>query len=502
MFTFSNGFEAATLKIPNKEYTAYSGVPGGPRSTTNYTQNYASSNDPYNLVTVNTAGVVVDGGRENANASWPAPDDRDQFGPGSTSAGTAQINIPPRKQIIGFAKFRTRTDALEARDTLQGRRVDIEKGAVLKAEMAKKNLHTKRGVGPLPASMANPGAMQGGESGMGVMSGAVLMGVSGPASQSQGVNGDLTSPREREFAIGAMNFGGTLGQWRDPSRLVEGNREDEERERRRDREREAGAINAMGLGTVTRGPRERAEEDERERERKRREKDARLRPVNPNAYDAFHSLPISRANSGAMASALSPGTSMENGVSGPVMVYASAHSTVPLSQGDAGPETATAVGPWDALTTDNAFRKQAVTASASIPPSSTPHSSPPTTNPSVSHSPPIGGTATLPQIARPLRISPSSGEEQPFHKKYTLVNQSQAVSSSSNPTSSASSVAGGSQSGEDLSRAVETLAVSTSQGSTSPQLPSPASGGSSVSKTNAVDQNPPVSIWGVLLFSL
>ncbi|KAJ6560370.1 hypothetical protein B0H19DRAFT_849524, partial [Mycena capillaripes] len=97
MFTFSPGFEAATLKIPNKEYTAY----GGP---------YANPNNA-----------------------------------GMATAGL----LPPRKQIIGFAKFRTREEALGARDVLQGRRVDIDKGAVLKAEMAKKNLHTKRGVGPV-----------------------------------------------------------------------------------------------------------------------------------------------------------------------------------------------------------------------------------------------------------------------------------------------------------------------------------------------------------------
>ncbi|CAG8656777.1 8472_t:CDS:2, partial [Racocetra fulgida] len=37
-------------------------------------------------------------------------------------------------------------EALEARDILSGRKVDAEKGSVLKAEMAKKNLHTKRGL--------------------------------------------------------------------------------------------------------------------------------------------------------------------------------------------------------------------------------------------------------------------------------------------------------------------------------------------------------------------
>lgn len=37
-------------------------------------------------------------------------------------------------------------EALEAKDILSGRKVDAEKGSVLKAEMAKKNLHTKRGL--------------------------------------------------------------------------------------------------------------------------------------------------------------------------------------------------------------------------------------------------------------------------------------------------------------------------------------------------------------------
>ncbi|KAG1837139.1 hypothetical protein C8R48DRAFT_678861 [Suillus tomentosus] len=96
MFTFSSGFEAAILKIPNKDYTAY-GSPSGTTSTA-------------------PSGLPLRGGQ------------------------------PPRKEIIGFAKFRTRQEALEARDLLQGRCIDIEKGAILKAKMAKKNLHTKRGV--------------------------------------------------------------------------------------------------------------------------------------------------------------------------------------------------------------------------------------------------------------------------------------------------------------------------------------------------------------------
>ncbi|KAJ9097734.1 hypothetical protein QFC21_004772 [Naganishia friedmannii] len=51
---------------------------------------------------------------------------------------------PPRRQTIGFAKFRSRADAEHARDTLQGRKMDAFYNAVLKVELAKKNLHTKR----------------------------------------------------------------------------------------------------------------------------------------------------------------------------------------------------------------------------------------------------------------------------------------------------------------------------------------------------------------------
>ncbi|KAI3651714.1 hypothetical protein MP228_003017 [Amoeboaphelidium protococcarum] len=49
-----------------------------------------------------------------------------------------------RKQIIGFAKFATREEALNARNILNGKKIDSERGHVLKSEMAKKNLHTKR----------------------------------------------------------------------------------------------------------------------------------------------------------------------------------------------------------------------------------------------------------------------------------------------------------------------------------------------------------------------
>ena len=117
MFAFSQGFETAVLKIPSKDNTI----------------SYGRS-DPFNLV----QGAVAYSERVG---DWPPASDEQtasQFG----SNGSA----PPRKQIIGFAKFHTRQDALAAKDHLQGKRIDMEKGTVLKAEMAKKNLHTRRGV--------------------------------------------------------------------------------------------------------------------------------------------------------------------------------------------------------------------------------------------------------------------------------------------------------------------------------------------------------------------
>ncbi|ORY05878.1 hypothetical protein K493DRAFT_274749 [Basidiobolus meristosporus CBS 931.73] len=71
------------------------------------------------------------------------------FSPGFEAATlkVPQGNEPElggRKQIIGFAKFRSRLEALQARDILSGKRVDAERGCVIKAEMAKKNLLIKK----------------------------------------------------------------------------------------------------------------------------------------------------------------------------------------------------------------------------------------------------------------------------------------------------------------------------------------------------------------------
>lgn len=71
----------------------------------------------------------------------PSVSSNPMLGPGSNPT------IPPssaRRQTIGFARFKTRNDALVAKDHLQGKKIDPLTGSVLKAEMAKKNLHTKK----------------------------------------------------------------------------------------------------------------------------------------------------------------------------------------------------------------------------------------------------------------------------------------------------------------------------------------------------------------------
>jgi hypothetical protein len=222
MFTFSKGFEAATLKIPNKDSTSYGAPSNGPSSSTGglgglerrgtiLGSTYGGASDPYNLVTVNSGGVVIDSrdlppGGATANAGgWPGSSilstslssDDNHFASGATgptgtivgghiaqqSGGAGGVNQTPRKQIIGFAKFATRADALNARDVLQSKRVDVEKSAVLKAEMAKKNLHTKRGVGGAAAGGVvsagpGPGAGVGAAGGVGA-NGSVPLGAGG-----------------------------------------------------------------------------------------------------------------------------------------------------------------------------------------------------------------------------------------------------------------------------------------------------------------------------------
>ncbi|KAJ3558762.1 hypothetical protein NP233_g11439 [Leucocoprinus birnbaumii] len=467
MFTFSPGFEAATLKIPNKEYTAYNGI--GPNRGF---PNYNGAGDPYNLMTINSGGVLVDG-REGTMASWSA-----SMGGEDGNFHLPGINAPPRKQIIGFAKFRSREAALEARDVLQGRRIDIEKGAVLKAEMAKKNLHTKRGVGPLP----NSGVPTSGNN-IPVSSGAPPMNHQNTLVMTPGANYPLNGmlgshpsiqgeaysappnetmfPREREplASVGRL--------WREPqpevqavgnvgvTHLASPNPRDQDEEARR---REV-ALTAMGFGGMTRGPRERAAEEE---------KKLRLRGSNAAAYDAFHSVPatappgLSRQSSsinGFTAGSLLP-PDVENGPS------SSLGSSPSLGNGLAAPFSAQSSqtinpddipGPWDRInraipqhSTDGSQRSS----SPSLPPSNTSQSEPHHSN-----------GLTPKNDDSPLRQIPS---------------EDTGGSVIQSPDS-------------DLAQKIDGLALSTANGNASPQLPSPASGASSGSTRNAVDQNPPIN---------
>ena len=508
MFTFSSGFEAATLKIPNKESTSYGNVNGQAGRPQGLTMPFGGSSDPYNHLTMNQGGVLIDGGRDGPMTSWPAsaPNDDSHF---------MQNNMPmqpPRKQIIGFAKFRTREQALEARDVLQGRRVDVEKGAVLKAEMAKKNLHTKRGpgVGPLglpPFAGGVPGAS--GADNLNTLSGL-------PAA------GEAFSQRDKQLgALGAMgiDFSG-FNQRRD--RLFEG-RDEEDRDRRR------GEF-ALSPGMFsTRGPRERAEEDERER--KRKEKEATRLRQQSFAYDAFHSVPQQMVRQGANSLVSAENGMTPNGLSMPSSPP-SLHSIPSQSEGLAGlwgtnlrdvsaaahlrkmgvpqhhlsglpprPQSPDAVSP--PAGDGGAFSSAPGSAS-----SQTGHSAP-----GSAQFTPESALSSLPSHpSLPLRPSAAASDDEhgdvyasdamrrvpvpPFVPPQRAERVRSSLSTSSLPGSKEASVSG-SQSGheheDDLAQCVGALAVSTESGATSPQLPSPASGTSSGGARSGSDHNPPIN---------
>lgn len=155
MFLFAKGFEASTLKIPAGGLTGNL-VQTGSRGPGESGSGQASAG-PY--VPVNVPGgslydLAASGGwDEQAVGMGMSRNEPFAMGnlnstlagsgaaPGSLAAANAAGKI---KQIIGFAKFRSRAEALEARDALNGKKIDAERGCVLKTEMAKKNLHTKQ----------------------------------------------------------------------------------------------------------------------------------------------------------------------------------------------------------------------------------------------------------------------------------------------------------------------------------------------------------------------
>ena len=533
MFTFSDGFEAATLKIPNKEFPPYPSAVGAPQSATLATglrglgfPAYGAQGDPYNL-----AGI--DGGREGVlGTAWHSSDERPSNqhflaagGLGGLNVagmiGGNSTNVPPRKQIIGFAKFKTRQAALTARDHLQGKRVDIEKGAVLKAEMAKKNLHTKRGVGSVPVAPVVSGA------GVGLLQASI------PSQQPSLINGPDSYSSELKARDAAR-----LGGWRDSISLQDVGQQSNElmngtsplgnicnvpmsREEEDDRRRESlvTALGGMSLGGSSSMPTLRGFRQEEKSKESQREKELnllKLRATNVVAFDAFHSVGIN-------ANAPSPGS--VSGVATPSSAFSSGVGTLMMSR-----QTSTSQG------TNSGPNTGLLTPSSSSTPTSVPtdgsfgDGSPMISDAEVSqqktkeevHGPwdnlnlPVG----IQTISRPR--SETQGSSSPMLSQAndsptTTQNGMNAlghIGSLLNGSIGLGSIINGKGDHPRLMNGVGGLVSSSSTGSTgspgdtSPTLPSPSSGmshgsnsssssGTSAGTTGAtrgsVDQNPPVS---------
>lgn len=173
IFTFAPGFEAASLKFPNAPsvLTKETSTPQLGLSISGSGQSLAAESilspdaDELSILKADDEESTVSG-EQPSKSLWSAAASValglgfDSTASSSTtslvgmtragSSGTTvggSVGGPPRRQVIGFARFKTRADALLARDTLQGRRIDVFSGAMLKVEMAKKNLHSRRGFG-------------------------------------------------------------------------------------------------------------------------------------------------------------------------------------------------------------------------------------------------------------------------------------------------------------------------------------------------------------------
>ncbi|ORX59532.1 hypothetical protein DM01DRAFT_1332997 [Hesseltinella vesiculosa] len=137
-------------------------------------------------------------GFEAASLKWHSKDQDEETAISSTGG---------KKQMIGFARFRSRLEAMEAVDVLSGKKVDQEKGTILKAEMAKKNLHIKRGsVAPIgntfPTASSTPTTQQHTASTSGTLT---------PTSTSTVANGSTTSALNASSPV-ATNPPTTVGE--------------------------------------------------------------------------------------------------------------------------------------------------------------------------------------------------------------------------------------------------------------------------------------------------
>ncbi|WWD22610.1 hypothetical protein CI109_107103 [Kwoniella shandongensis] len=151
IFTFSPGFEAATLKFPSgsarrepaatllaelTQLAAYQSAQAAAGEHVEF---------PIGQQGLEEAMAAMSMAATASTSASTTPSAAISLTP-SAPSGPMLGNppLPTRRQTIGFARFKTRADALAAKEHLQGRKIDTLTGATLKAEMAKKNLHTKR----------------------------------------------------------------------------------------------------------------------------------------------------------------------------------------------------------------------------------------------------------------------------------------------------------------------------------------------------------------------
>ncbi|ORX35166.1 hypothetical protein BD324DRAFT_121250 [Kockovaella imperatae] len=154
IFTFSPGFEAATLKFPSgsRREPAAALLAELSQIAANQQAAAAAAGEHYEIPptqpALEEALAALQMGGTASTSSSTTPSAAMSMTPsapsGATFGSSVLPQLPSRRQTIGFARFRTRADALAAKEHLQGRKIDTLTGATLKAEMAKKNLHQKR----------------------------------------------------------------------------------------------------------------------------------------------------------------------------------------------------------------------------------------------------------------------------------------------------------------------------------------------------------------------
>ncbi|KAF9266262.1 hypothetical protein L218DRAFT_858803 [Marasmius fiardii PR-910] len=205
-------------------------------------------------------------------------------------------------------------------------------------------------------------------------------------------------------------------------------------------------------------------DDEAERDARRAQQKDALRLRSGSAFEAFHSVPSQQRQT-----ALTSNTSIAPSQS--------------FDQTDLP-------GPWDGL------RHEAPRVSpGGIASSSSGRNSPSasTINPAIlpfQGAPPRKPSPPSDPLTQLGPECPNASNEQNGHALSDSCSSSVAGHSHSGASSSSRA---GSDSESELVKAVGELAVSTENGNTSPQLPSPSSGTSSGSTRNRVDQNPPIN---------